>query len=129
MDEHTAKYTACIDKAGRTMVERVVPDGGFEYKVRETPVGGQLLEEDARCLLPHAPLLNFCPAHTHTLPRTPISGARSPRRGVLVAVAARKTRRTGGLQGPSDGSGEPARARSLAWDMIVVDPCNGFQPG
>ena len=30
VDEHTAKYTACIDKAGRTMVERVVPDGGFE---------------------------------------------------------------------------------------------------
>ena len=55
VDEHTAKYTACIDKAGRTMVERVVPDGGFEYKVRETPVGGQLIEENARCLLPHAP--------------------------------------------------------------------------
>ena len=30
---------------------------------------------------------------------------------------------------PSDGSGEPARAWSLAWDMIVADPCNGFQPG
>ena len=27
-----------------------------------------------------------------------------------------------------DGSGEPARAWSLAWDMIVADPCNGFQP-
>ena len=25
---------------------------------------------------------------------------------------------------PSDGSGEPARAWSLAWDMIVADPCN-----
>ena len=30
---------------------------------------------------------------------------------------------------PSDGSGEPARAWSLAWDMVVADPCNGFQPG
>ena len=33
------------------------------------------------------------------------------------------------LHVPSDGSGEPARAWSLAWDMVAADPCNGFQPG
>ena len=30
VDEKTAKYTACLDKDGRTDVERVVPNGGFE---------------------------------------------------------------------------------------------------
>ena len=30
---------------------------------------------------------------------------------------------------PRNGSGEPARAWSPAWDMVAADPCNGFQPG
>ena len=49
---------------------------------------------------------------------------------MLVAVVAVKTQ-NGDLHVPSDGSGEPARARAwnLAWDMVVADPCNGFQPG
>ena len=30
---------------------------------------------------------------------------------------------------PRNGSGELARAWSLAWDMVAADLCNGFQPG
>ena len=56
VDEHTAKYTACIDKAGRTMEHDGRARGARRrLRVRETPVGGQLIEENARCLLPHAP--------------------------------------------------------------------------
>ena len=53
-----------------------------------------------------------CPARL--APHT-ISGARE---GVLVAVAAVKTRRID-LHVPRNGSGEPARAWSPAWDTIV----------
>ena len=56
VDEHTAKYTACIDKAGRTMEHDGRARGARRrLRVRETSVGGQLIEENSRCLLPHAP--------------------------------------------------------------------------
>ena len=107
-----------------TMVERVVPDGGFEYERHPLVVNLSKKMPAAYCPMPPAveilPRTLLCPAHPY------LAGAR---RGVLIAVAALKSRRTGGLHVPSDGSGEPARAWSLAWDMIVADPCNGFQPG
>ena len=106
------------------MVERVVPDGGFEYERHPLVVNLSKKMPAAYCPMPPAveilPRTLLCPAHPY------LAGAR---RGVLIAVAALKSRRTGGLHVPSDGSGEPARAWSLAWDMIAADPCNGFQPG
>ena len=66
---------------------------------------------------PAHPARTPCPAHLarkgFTL--TTFSGARD---GVLVAVAAVKTRRID-LHVPRNGSGEPARAWSPAWDTIA----------
>ena len=69
-----------------------------------------------------------CPENSpaHLAPHT-FSGAR---KGVLesrytLPVKTRAEVRTV----PRNGSGEPARAWSPAWDMVAADPCNGFQPG
>jgi hypothetical protein len=51
------------------------------------------------------------------------------RKGVLETVAAVTENPTETCLVPRNGSGEPARAWSPAWDMIAADPCNGFQPG
>ena len=70
-------------------------------------IHNKTLRTDAQTLGPRN-----CPAHL--APHT-FSGARD---GVLVAVAAVKTRRID-LHVPRNGSGEPARAWSPAWDTVV----------
>ena len=73
-------------------------------------------------------------SRTHFLARkgftlTTFSGARE---GVLVAVAAVKTR-PGDLHTSEQvrPGREPARGLGAqpAWDTVAADPCNGFQPG
>jgi len=69
-----------------------------------------------------------CPENSpaHLAPHT-LTGAR---KGVLETVAAVCGENpTETCLVPRDGSGEPARAWSPAWDMVAADPCNGFQPG
>ena len=80
-------------------------------------IHNKTLRTDAQTLGPRN-----CPAHL--APHT-FSGARD---GVLVAVAAVKTRRID-LHVPRNGSGEPARAWSQPGTWSFADPCNGFQPG
>jgi hypothetical protein len=62
----------------------------------------------------------------HTSPRTHFLalGRGCLSRGTLPVKTRAEVRTV-----PRNGSGEPARAWSPAWDMIAADPCNGFQPG
>jgi hypothetical protein len=59
----------------------------------------------------------------HTLPRTPFLALG---RGCFKTVAGGGKPETETCLVPRNGSGEPARAWSPAWDMVAADPCNGF---
>ena len=121
MHMHTCTYGVLVWVYCSTNRKNTANPLGPQIEITENPLGPQI-EITANPLgmnfAPHTLPDTLCPAHPHlALGGGCLSRGRCGENPRVHRTA------------PSDGSGEPARAWSLAWDMVVADPCNGFQPG